>query len=116
MPGKVRTSVLFFRIYVKVSTALHDNMRNIVDNSQHPGLFLEPYLLTNSPLQVVSREEWLTARKDLLVKEKAALRARDAFNAQLRSDFPMVKLDKDYTFDGPNGKVNLNDLFDGRKQ
>ncbi|KAE8451269.1 hypothetical protein EG329_004434 [Mollisiaceae sp. DMI_Dod_QoI] len=67
------------------------------------------------PGKIVSQEEWLAARKDLLEKEKAATRASDAFNATYR-DFPMLKLDKEYTFDGPNGKVTLPDLFDGRKQ
>jgi predicted dithiol-disulfide oxidoreductase (DUF899 family) len=68
-------------------------------------------------IQVVSREEWLTARKELLVKEKAASRAQDAFNAQLRNDFPMVKIDKEYTFeDLQGGKHTLADLFQGRKQ
>ena len=66
--------------------------------------------------KIVSRDEWLTARKDLLEKEKAAVRANAAFNAQLRNDFPMVKIDKKYTFDGPKGKVTLEDLFEGRKQ
>jgi predicted dithiol-disulfide oxidoreductase (DUF899 family) len=66
--------------------------------------------------QIVSRSEWLEARTDLLAKEKAAVRANDAFRAQLRDDFPMVKIDKEYTFDGPNGKVALADLFDDRKQ
>jgi len=43
------------------------------------------------------------------------MRANDALNAQLR-EFPMVKIDKEYTFDGPIGKVKLEDLFEGRKQ
>jgi len=67
------------------------------------------------PGKVVTRDEWLTARKDLLAQEKAALRANDALNTQLR-DFPMVKVDKEYEFEGPNGKVKLADLFQGRKQ
>jgi predicted dithiol-disulfide oxidoreductase (DUF899 family) len=65
--------------------------------------------------QVISREEWVTARKELLDKEKAAVRANAEFNSQLR-DFPMVKLDKDYTFESPDGKFKLSDLFQGRKQ
>ena len=67
-------------------------------------------------MQVVSREEWLTARKELLVKEKAAVRAQEAFNAQLRNDFPMVKVEKEYTFEDLKGKYTLADLFQGRKQ
>lgn len=67
-------------------------------------------------MQVVSREEWLTARKELLVKEKAAGRAQEAFNAQLRNDFPMVKVEKEYIFEDLKGKHTLADLFQGRKQ
>jgi predicted dithiol-disulfide oxidoreductase (DUF899 family) len=67
-------------------------------------------------MQVVSREEWLTARKELLVKEKAAVRAQEAFNTQLRNDFPMVKVEKEYTFEDLKGKYTLADLFQGRKQ
>lgn len=65
--------------------------------------------------QIVSPEEWLTARKDLLEKEKAATKASDQFTTAFK-DFPMVKLAKQYTFDGPNGKITLPDLFEGRKQ
>jgi predicted dithiol-disulfide oxidoreductase (DUF899 family) len=65
--------------------------------------------------QVVSRDEWLVARKDLLVKEKEATRARDALNTERRM-LPMVKIDKSYVFEGPNGKASLLDLFEGRRQ
>jgi len=68
------------------------------------------------PGKIVSRDEWLTARKELLEKEKAAVRANAAFNDQLRNDFPMVKIDKEYTFENPNGKSTLAELFQGRKQ
>src|SRR3954454_21458496 len=64
---------------------------------------------------VVSREEWLVARKELLVREKAATRARDALNADRRR-LPMVLVDKDYRFEGPDGEVGLADLFEGRRQ
>jgi predicted dithiol-disulfide oxidoreductase (DUF899 family) len=64
---------------------------------------------------VVSREEWLAARKDLLVKEKAATRARDTLNTE-RRQLPMVRIEKDYVFDTPEGKRSLLDLFDGRRQ
>lgn len=65
--------------------------------------------------EVVSREEWLAARKELLVKEKALTQARDRVNADRRR-LPMVRLDKPYTFEGPNGTVGLLDLFEGRLQ
>jgi predicted dithiol-disulfide oxidoreductase (DUF899 family) len=64
---------------------------------------------------VVSREEWLTARKELLAKEKELTRRRDALNAERRR-LPMVRIDKDYVFEGPEGKVGLVDLFEGRLQ
>ncbi|QEV17538.1 DUF899 domain-containing protein [Streptomyces alboniger] len=64
---------------------------------------------------IVTREEWLVAREELLVKEKAATRARDALNAARRG-LPMVEVDKEYYFDGSAGKATLLDLFDGRDQ
>ena len=64
---------------------------------------------------VVSRAEWLAARKELLAKEKEVTRARDALNAERRR-LPMVRVDEPYTFDGPDGKVSLLDLFEGRRQ
>lgn len=66
-------------------------------------------------LQVVSRDEWLAARKALLAKEKAFTRQRDALNAERRR-LPMVRIDKDYRFEGPQGTVSLLDLFEGRRQ
>jgi predicted dithiol-disulfide oxidoreductase (DUF899 family) len=64
---------------------------------------------------VVSREEWTAARKELLTSEKEALRAKDALNTR-RRQLPMVKVDKEYRFDGPDGPVGLLDLFDGERQ
>jgi predicted dithiol-disulfide oxidoreductase (DUF899 family) len=64
---------------------------------------------------VVSREEWVAARKALLAKEKAFTRQRDALNAERRM-LPMVEIEKDYVFDGPDGKVRLLDMFEGRRQ
>jgi predicted dithiol-disulfide oxidoreductase (DUF899 family) len=65
--------------------------------------------------QVVTREEWLVARKELLVKEKELTRARDALNADRRR-LPMVEITKAYGFDGPDGRASLIDLFEGRRQ
>jgi predicted dithiol-disulfide oxidoreductase (DUF899 family) len=65
--------------------------------------------------KVVTRAKWLVARNKLLAKEKAATRARDALNAERRR-LPMVRIEKDYVFDGPAGRVSLLDLFEGRRQ
>jgi predicted dithiol-disulfide oxidoreductase (DUF899 family) len=64
---------------------------------------------------IVSASEWETARRELLVKEKELTRARDALAAQRRR-MPRLAVDKDYTFDGPDGPVSLLDLFEGRSQ
>jgi predicted dithiol-disulfide oxidoreductase (DUF899 family) len=64
---------------------------------------------------VVSREEWLEARKAHLAKEKELTRRRDALSRQ-RRELPWVKVEKNYVFDGPQGKKTLADLFDGRSQ
>src|SRR5437870_13319175 len=65
--------------------------------------------------KIVSREEWLAARKALLLKEKEFTHARDALNTERRT-LPMVKIDKDYVFEGPDGKASLLDMFEGRRQ
>ncbi|MFH8465606.1 DUF899 domain-containing protein [Streptomyces sp. NPDC017991] len=64
---------------------------------------------------IVSREEWQAAREELLVREKVATRARDALNADRRR-LPMVEIDKEYVFEGGDGKATLRDLFEGRQQ
>jgi len=64
---------------------------------------------------VVSAETWQAARDALLAKEKEATRARDALAAERRK-LPMVRIDKDYVFEGPDGNATLLDLFDGRRQ
>ena len=60
--------------------------------------------------KVVSRADWLAARKQLLAKEKELTRQRDAVS-QERRNLPMVKVDKDYLFEGSDGPVKLRDLF-----
>jgi predicted dithiol-disulfide oxidoreductase (DUF899 family) len=64
---------------------------------------------------VVSQEEWLAARKELLVKEKALTRLRDALAAE-RREMPWVKVEKKYVFDGPGGRETLAGLFGGKSQ
>lgn len=65
--------------------------------------------------EIVSQAEWLAAHKKLLAKEKKATRERDKLAAERRR-MPMVKIEKEYEFDGPDGKVSLLDLFEGRRQ
>lgn len=65
--------------------------------------------------QIVSRDEWLTARKTLLAHEKEVTKHYDQVSAERRR-LPMVKLEKTYLFDGPDGKRSLLDLFDGHRQ
>ncbi|AGZ45952.1 DUF899 domain-containing protein [Actinoplanes friuliensis] len=65
--------------------------------------------------KIVSRDEWTAARRELLTSEKEAVRAKDALNTR-RRELPMVELDKDYRFEGPDGEVSLLDLFDGQRQ
>ena len=64
---------------------------------------------------IVSREEWLNARKALLVKERAMTHELDALRAE-RRQLPWVKVEKSYVFEGPEGKCTLGDLFLGRYQ
>ena len=64
------------------------------------------------PHKIVSREEWIAARKAHLAHEKEYTRARDRLSEERRA-LPWVKVDKTYVFDGPNGKRTLADLFAG---
>jgi predicted dithiol-disulfide oxidoreductase (DUF899 family) len=65
--------------------------------------------------KVVSQKEWLAARKKLLTAEKKFSRRRDQLNRQ-RRDLPWTKVEKDYVFNGPDGKETLADLFGGLNQ
>jgi predicted dithiol-disulfide oxidoreductase (DUF899 family) len=64
---------------------------------------------------VVSRAQWITARKHLLAKEKELTRAADTLAAERRA-LPMVRIDKSYTFDSLEGPVTLLDLFNEQRQ
>jgi predicted dithiol-disulfide oxidoreductase (DUF899 family) len=64
---------------------------------------------------IATRDEWLAARKTLLAHEKELTKHYDWVSAERRR-LPMVKLEKTYTFDGPEGKRSLYDLFDGHRQ
>jgi predicted dithiol-disulfide oxidoreductase (DUF899 family) len=79
-------------------------------------LFLSSHFQTGVTIRVASRNEWLNARKALLIKEKEATRARDVLSAE-RRNLPIVEIDKAYTFfKSPSGKATLLDLFDNRHQ
>jgi predicted dithiol-disulfide oxidoreductase (DUF899 family) len=65
--------------------------------------------------RIVSREEWLTARRALLAREKEATHLRDSLNAE-RLALPWVKVTENYVFDTPRGRKTLAELFDGRGQ
>jgi hypothetical protein len=65
--------------------------------------------------EIVSPERWRAARIELLAEEKALTRARDALNTKRRR-LPMVRIDKEYVFDGSQGKASLLELFEGRRR
>jgi predicted dithiol-disulfide oxidoreductase (DUF899 family) len=65
--------------------------------------------------RVVSRDQWIEERKELLAKEKELTRLSDGVDAARRA-LPWVKVEKDYVFEGPDGKKSLADLFGGRSQ
>jgi predicted dithiol-disulfide oxidoreductase (DUF899 family) len=65
--------------------------------------------------EIVSPDEWRTARIELLAEEKAMTKARDALSTKRRM-LPMVRVDKEYRFEGPDGPATLLDLFAGRRQ
>jgi len=74
--------------------------------------------MTNSTMErprVVTREDWLQARKELLAQEKQLTRQRDEIDRR-RRELPWVKVEKNYVFDGPQGKETLADLFSIRSQ
>ena len=65
--------------------------------------------------RLVSPEEWLEARQAHLAKEKEFTRLRDELSVD-RRELPWVKIEKEYVFEGPNGRQSLSDLFEGRSQ
>src|SRR5215472_11026760 len=64
---------------------------------------------------IVSPEAWEAARQEILAKEKALTKARDALAAERRR-MPWMAVEKVYTFEGPQGRVRMHDLFEGRRQ
>jgi predicted dithiol-disulfide oxidoreductase (DUF899 family) len=85
-----------------------------LEMQENPPMSTNPTASSALPA-IVSRDEWLVARKQLLAEEKALTRARDALAAKRRR-LPMVKIEKRYVFRGPDGEVTLPDLFVGHRQ
>jgi predicted dithiol-disulfide oxidoreductase (DUF899 family) len=77
------------------------NTKKAADETPHP--------------PIVSREQWLVERKKLLSEEKEMTKHYDRVNVQRRR-LPMVKIDEEYSFTGPDGKLSLKDLFKGQRQ
>src|SRR5262245_60056285 len=66
-------------------------------------------------MKTANRKEWMAQREALLAEEKAFTHARDALSAK-RREMPWLKIDQDYSFEGPDGQVTLSELFNGRSQ
>ena len=77
-------------------------------------MYEKSHHIMTSPSKV-SREEWLKARLELLKKEKEHSKARDELT-HARQNLPWVKVEKDYVFEGSNGKIHLQSLFEGKSQ
>jgi predicted dithiol-disulfide oxidoreductase (DUF899 family) len=87
----------------------------IVLNETNGGEAMKTIETTLTDHKIVSREEWVAARKALLAKEKEVMQLHDQLGVERRA-LPWVKIEKEYVFDAPAGKVTLADLFDGRSQ
>jgi len=68
-----------------------------------------------NPAKAISQDEWLNARKELLIREKQLTQLSDEVDRQRRA-LPWVKIEKTYTFDGFDGRRTLSDIFEGRSQ
>lgn len=91
---------------MSITLSSHPEGRNVGQQAEAEPIMQRP---------IVSRDAWLAARKQLLHREKELTRQRDMINAERRR-LPMVRIEKDYAFDGPTGTVRLPDLFEGRRQ
>ncbi len=121
-PGKVQNAATLVTpvIFTPVRNYLQSNLGQVAraneevtnamttsaEKGGHPAMQTPP---------VVSPQAWEEARQQLLVKEKAQTRARDALAAERRR-MPWMAVEKAYTFDGSEGRASLTDLFAGRRQ
>src|SRR5512145_987218 len=93
------------------ATTTENKERNVKQDNEKN---MAEHVVMRTP-PIVSAEEWEAARQQLLVKEKALTRARDALAAERRR-LPWLAVEKRYEFEGPRGKASLLDLFEGRRQ
>jgi predicted dithiol-disulfide oxidoreductase (DUF899 family) len=91
------------------------NEHNLVGQNMNTQIMRSGKTDSLSHHEIVSRADWLVARKDLLKREKELTRLRDQLSAERRA-LPWVKIDKEYIFDAPEGEVTLAELFDRRSQ
>ena len=84
-----------------------------MDRNRAVGMQQQEHRVMDKP-PIVPPEAWEAARQQMLVKEKAVTRARDALAAERRR-MPWMAVEKTYGFEGPRGKVSLLDLFEGRR-
>src|ERR1700745_3192867 len=98
-----------------VSVRFRKSRRNKMATSKQTGMEHTKRLLAMNTPPIVSPQEWEAARQQLLVKEKALTRSRDALAAERRR-MPWLAVEKKYEFDGTKGKVSLLDLLEGRPQ
>src|SRR3569833_1054356 len=84
-------------------------MPNSANDSEAHGAF------PRNPPPIVSRDEWAKAHRDMMLKEKEKMKARDAHVAERRR-MPWMAGESEYRFEGPDGVVSLLDLFEGRRQ
>jgi predicted dithiol-disulfide oxidoreductase (DUF899 family) len=97
-----------------LATLIASTLRGKSNNNEENEMETSKKLPMNTP-PIVSSQDWEAARQQLLVKEKALTHARDALAAERRR-MPWLAVKKAYEFDGPNGRVGLLDLFEGRRQ
>ena len=97
-------------VVISLRTRSKQNKERHMDKNEERNVKSRKGDLGFNPPPIVSPEQWKAARQQLLVKEKALFRARDALAAERRR-MPWMLVEKAYAFDGPNGKASLLDLF-----
>jgi predicted dithiol-disulfide oxidoreductase (DUF899 family) len=116
MPVWMGFELLFSSAQRQILDSLESNLSRVLITTQPiPGRKITMIKNEIAHPAIVRQDEWLTARKTLLEHEKEYTQHRDRINAERRR-LPMVKLEKEYTFAGPNGAAKLLDLFDGHTQ